>query len=60
VQPVVKPPLIMARPTINVPAHRVKRDRVSQPIVLKSLPVGGHNRELVTAHSQVEVLRLHS
>jgi hypothetical protein len=48
------------RPTINVPAHRVKRDRANQPIVLKLLLVGDHNRALVIVHVRVEGLLRHS
>jgi hypothetical protein len=60
VQQVVQLLLITARPTINVPAHRVKRDRASQPIVLKSLLVDDHNRELAIGRARVEVRLRHN
>jgi hypothetical protein len=60
VQPVVQLQLITARPTINVPAHRVKRDRVSQPIVLKSLLVDDHNRAPAIVRARVEVRLQHN
>jgi hypothetical protein len=42
------------RPTINVPAHRVKRDPASQPIVLKLLLADAHNRALAIVRVRVE------
>jgi hypothetical protein len=57
---VVQRQLIKARPTINVPAHRVKRDLASQPIVLKSLLVDDHNPALAIVRARVEVRLRHN